>query len=414
MRICVIGSGVAGLTAAFALHGLDGADVTVFEQSPQLGGRADTDKNGEHCPRFFMDDYHELLAILSRIDGADGRSVRDSLQRVRRRSHTPSAGWVDISHLYRVLAPEIPWRDKAQALRQWRPSPLVADQFDSAVSGNRYGSLRHYSPAGLARMCRNLLRSRTAYVLPGSTRTHLVDPWVRHLEARGVDFATGTRVLGLRPGPGSGVLVRTKGGEEAYDAVVVTAFVPDLVALLDASGLFHRIVDHRNTHCVAYTMELDPRERLAPEPVLYGHLGINVLLQPEERRCVVLCTLTPRTDAAHVVPLVREFLGLEYPVVRVLTRPNRRPGEAVYVGDYLRPERILRRRLPGVFFAGSAIRNSYPIDSAEGAARSALAAVRELRRDFGLPAPGTAPGAGAAAARPRCAARTAALPEEAR
>lgn len=66
------------------------------------------------------------------------------------------------------------------------------------------------------------------------------------------------------------------------------------------------------------------------------------------------------------------------------TRPNQRPGEAILVGDYLRPDRILRQPLPGVYFAGSAIHNSYPIDSAEGAARSSLTAAALIRHDHGL------------------------------
>lgn len=269
----------------------------------------------------------------------------------------------------------------------WRPSPLVAER---GLHDNRYGSLRNYSPASLPRLLGSILKSKTGYVLPGPTDRHLIDPWVRHLRANGVELHAGTRITRMEPEPGGVVLTSARGGE-LFDAVVVTTFVPELVTLLNASRLDHTIVEVGHTHCVAHTVELHPDEVVlaSSQPTFYSHNGINVLVQPERARCVVLCTLTSRTDTPYVLGQVRDFLKLEHEFRSVLRRSNQRPGEAVYAADYLRPGRILRRPAPGVYFAGSAIRNTYPVDSAEGAVRSALAVVQQVRRDFGLlvPAP---------------------------
>ncbi|MBK3580344.1 FAD-dependent oxidoreductase [Streptomyces sp. MBT65] len=384
MRICVIGSGIAGLTTAFALCDHPDAELTVYEQDAHFGGRADVGPGGEHCPRFFMDDYRHLLRILGMIKGPDGRTVRDSLRRVRRFAHTETTGWVEISHLYRMLAKEIPLREKLRCLWAWRPSPLLAEKHFRGRGDNRYGSARNYSALSLARMAVNLFRAKTAFVLPGATDTCLVDPWVAHLRERGVTLTADRRVSRVEQA-GRNVRVHTRAGAEQFDAIVITAFVPDMVALLDASRIDHAVSEADHTHCVAFTVDLDPREAVLrePDPVLYSRDGINILVQPEAGRCVVLCTLSPRTDEEYVMAKVRGHLDLRHPLRQVRTRPNQRPGEAILAGDYLRRDRILRRPAPNVHFAGSAIHNSYPIDSAEGAARTGLAAAARIRRDLG-------------------------------
>ena len=406
MRVCVVGGGISGLAAATYLRALPDTHVTVFEQAAHLGGRADVDADGEHCPRFFMDDYTHLFALLRQIPLARGGTVHEALREARRFSHT-DAGWVEISHLYRFLAREIPWRQKIAGARSWRPTPLLAEQH---LNANRYGSLRNYSALPLLRMGANLFRSKIGYVLPGPTDEYLVDPWVNHLREQGVEFAAGRRVTGLEPispvplgargnAPGpdvrhqrrgargragaGGVRVTTDALSADFEVVVVTAFVPDLVHLLNSAGLDHTAVETRHTHCVAHTFDLDPREKIfGSGPTFYCRDGINVLVQPEHHRCVVLCTTSRRTDAAFVLPRVREFLELSHDPLRAVSRVNQRPGEGIMIGDYLRPERILRRPFPGLYFAGSCMRNSYPLDSAEGAARSAFNAFCRIRRDF--------------------------------
>lgn len=384
MRICVIGSGISGLTTAFALCSAPGARISVYEQDTHFGGRADVSADGEHCPRFFMDDYSYLFRVLDLLKGPDGRTVRESLKPVRRFAHTEATGWVEISHLYRMLAKEIPLREKLRIAWGWRPSPLLAERHFRGRGENRYGSARNYSPASMARMAANVLRAKTGFVLPGGTDEHLIDPWVGYLRDRDVTLRAGLRVSRVEP-RGRRLLVHTREGAEEFDAVVVTAFVPDLVALLDASRIDHRVQETEYTHCVAFTLDLDHREAVLrePGPVLYSRDGINALVQPEADRCVVLCTLSPDTDEDFVLAKVRAHLELRHPVLRVRRRPNQRPGEGILSSDYLRPDRILRRPVQGLYFAGSALRNSYPIDSAEGAVRTGLIVAARLRRDFG-------------------------------
>lgn len=389
MKVAVVGAGIAGLSAAHHLSGLGGVSVTVHEQLPRFGGRAGVNELGEHCPRFFMDDYTELFALLRRIPGRGGGSVHDSLRVVRRFAHT-SAGWTEISHLYRVLAKEVPAREKLRMAWSWRPTPLLGEQA-GRHNGNRYGRWHEMSPWPALRAASTVFRSTTGHVLPGATDDYLVEPWVRHLRDRGVTLCAGRRVLAVRP-QAQGVALRTSAGWADFDAVVLAAHLPDLTHLLDASWLDHRLVDEGNLHCAAATVALDPREPLLgePQPRFYGRDGLNMLVQPEAARAVVLCLRSAGTEPDYVARAVAERLGLTHPVLGVRGTTNHRPGEGLFAGHPVRAERILRRPVPHLYFAGSFLRSSYPIDAAETAARTAVAAVREITRDFGL-TPSTAP-----------------------
>ena len=89
MRVAVIGSGISGLSCAFYLAEHPGVEIVVYERDDVLGGRANTNANGEHCPRIFLSDYHTLSGILRRIAGPDGRTVHDHLRSLRRFSYAP-------------------------------------------------------------------------------------------------------------------------------------------------------------------------------------------------------------------------------------------------------------------------------------------------------------------------------------
>lgn len=389
MRVAVVGSGISGLSCAYYLGEHPGVEVVVYERENVFGGRANTIAHGEHCPRVFLDDYHTLFDILRRIPGPDGRSVHAHLRRLRRFSYTDRYGWVEVSHLYRVFAREIPLGQRLRMIRRPR-SPLIAEQFPGANT-NRYGSLKNYSRLALLRMATSLLRSRTAYTFDGPTRTYLVEPWVQHLTGRGVAFRAGHPVTALTPVPG-GITVRSHGAEETFDAVVVTTFVADVVPLLAASGLpsAARILNH--THCKAFTVQLDPAEPAlaVTGPAMYCRDGINLILQSSHQRCIVLVTRAASTADDFVLGKVRDYLDLRYPFRAVRVRDNQLPHEAVYAATYLRPDTVLLRDVPGLYLAGSYLHNSYPVDSGEGAARTALAAYRQLRQTYGLATTSTA------------------------
>jgi len=407
VNICIIGSGISGLSAAFYLTKYQNVRITVYERSDVFGGRANVNQDGEHCPRVFLSDYARLFSILRGVENDDGTSIYDTLQAVHRYCYIEGRGWAEISHLYVALARELSLPDRFKVVKARRTSPLVAAQVPG-TNENRYGSMRNFSPLSLARVITNLRRSTIAFALGGPTDECLISPWVRYLEKAGVTFrkSCGVDVVTSLP---QGVTVRSAAGASMFDAVLVTAFVPDLADLLTASGIDHRVRVLNHTHCKCLTLALDPREKIlaSRELALYSRGGINVVLQPDHSRCVVLCTRPLSTDVGYVVSRVREFLGLEHGITDIKVRDNQQPAEAIYAADYLKPGFILRRGHQNFYFAGSYLKNSYPIDSGEGAARSAFDAVQRIQRDYRLTSAAAAPAPAPAGeyARPRPLAR---------
>jgi glycine/D-amino acid oxidase-like deaminating enzyme len=386
LNICVIGSGISGLSTAFYLSKFLNVDITVFERADAFGGRANVTGNGEHCPRVFLSNYKRLFSILREVENEDGLAVYETLQPVHRYTHVEGRGWAEISHLYVVLAKELSLAERLRVLKARHASPLVAAQVPGA-NDNRYGSVRNFSPLSLARVITNLHRSTIAFALGGPTDECLTSPWVRYLEKVGVTFRRSHPVNSITPSP-HGVSVHSPAGALTFDAVVVATFVSDAADLLAASGIDHRLKALDHVHCQCLTLRLDPRERIfeGGRLGLYSREGINVVLQPGHSRCVVLCTRPLSTDVSYVVSRVRHFLSLEYAIPSITVRNNHQPAEAIYAADYIRPTSILRRNLPRIYFAGSYIKNSYPIDSGESAARSAFNAVQRIQRDYHLSA----------------------------
>jgi len=400
MNVCIIGSGISGLSAAFFLAKYQNVCITVYERSDVFGGRANINEYGEHCPRVFLSDYECLFSILREVENGDGTSIYDTLQAVHRYCHIEGRGWIEISHLYAALARELTLRERFKMVQARRASPLVAAQVPG-TNENSYGSMRNFSPLSLARVIKSLRRSTIAFALGGPTDDCLISPWVRYLEKAGVMFTKSRRIDTITPLP-HGVSVHSIAGVSAFDAVLVTAFVPDLADLLTASGIDHGVKVLNYTHCKCLTLALNPREKILAirQLALYSREGINVVLQPDHSRCVVLCTRPLSTDVSYVVSRVREFLGLEHEIPDITVRDNCRPEEAIFSADYIRPGAILRQCLPHVYFAGSYIKNSYPIDSGEGAARSAFDAVQRIQRDYRLISGNAGPRTSAGYSRP--------------
>jgi hypothetical protein len=98
----------------------------------------------------------------------------------------------------------------------------------------------------------------------------------------------------------------------------------------------------------------------------------------------VLCLRSTSTEPSFVAQAVRDRLGLTYPVRDVRGTTNHRPAEGLFAGRPVRAERILRRPIPHIYFAGSFLRSSYPIDAAETSARTAATVVSAIERDFDL------------------------------
>lgn len=92
MRIAIIGSGISGLTVAHLLARRH-VETVVFERSPHLGGRANIDQDGEHCPRIFLDDYHRFFQLLREIPALTEDHLGHAWCRVR---GTGAPGDIDI------------------------------------------------------------------------------------------------------------------------------------------------------------------------------------------------------------------------------------------------------------------------------------------------------------------------------
>ena len=384
MKIGIVGSGIAGLSTAFYLSQHEGVEIEILERASVPGGRANVLDGAEHCARVFLDDYACLFGVLNRITRDDGRTVRETLVPMNRYSYTHSRGWVELSHLYTVFAREITPAERLRTFLERRRAPLLAEQ-EIGANENRYGSARNYSLPSILRMAANLLKSRRALTVPGRTDEWLIDPWVQHLERRGVTLRTDARVTGLSE-EDEGVSVELAGASRShFDAVVVTSFAPDTGDLLSASGVPHVPLNLPHTHCHVFTLALDPRERcLDGSPRLYSYDGVNVLLQPDASRCLVLCIRSPSTRTDFVVARAREYLELDHEFVDVRVRDNQRQDEAIYIGDYVDPRKLLGRPFRNLYFAGSYLRNRYAVDSGEGAARTALEVARRIAREHEL------------------------------
>ena len=190
---------------------------------------------------------------------------------------------------------------------------------------------------------------------------------------------------------GDSVRIWFADGFHEFDVVIVTAFAHDAYGLLDRSGL-PRLLDHRrHTHCKSFTVDLHPQEPVLADTRgrIAASFGVTTVVQPGTRRCVSMAAYPRSTERDHVLEVIRDQLSLVHPPVRVLERENLRPGEAVFVGDYIDPVALAGSLGPRVQFAGSCMDNSYPVDSAEGAVRSAYQAVERIAA--GIPGVGLRP-----------------------
>lgn len=384
-RICIIGCGISGMAAAHHLSGVAGTRITILEAHEQLGGRANITEDGEHCTRLFLEDYDHARSLLDQVPGRGGGSVWSSLRAAHRFARTRSGRWIEIDHIYAFVSGTegLTARDRLSISRANRQSLLAAKQPGSG-STNRFGSVWNWTPPSLLRALLTVRRVGTgsAYAFPGDTDSHLTVPWVDFLRGRGVEVRGGTPVQSLKIG-NEGVVVATSAGEEVFDIVLVTAFATDAYALLDRSSI-PRFLDHRtHTHCRCFTLELDPREPVLQqsEVQIYAHAGVTTVVQPEARRSVSLAAFPRSTEFDHILSVIQDQLRLRYEPISISDRDNLQPGEAVFIGKYVDPvllERFLGSR---IYFAGSYTSNSYPLDSAEGACRSAAHAVGRITKD---------------------------------
>lgn len=383
MKIGIIGCGIAGLAAAQVIAE-SGLDVMMFERESTGGGHANVLDDGEHCPRFFLDDYTTLLGLLSRVPGRRSASVVDDMIPVTRMAfHAPSGQWEPLDHLYSPMATGVGFRGKFRQYRKSRERRhafLVAQE--TFQTSTIIASRKSYGLVQSLRVVRSFMRSRSGTVLPGDTSRWLIEPWVAYLANLGVDVRFNCAVEGIAPS-NTGVEVRWRDGVAELDGLVLATFTSDALPLFESCDAPFPYPTRQHTHCKALTMKIRHRAEassgLGASPTVRYSDGITVLHQPEEHRCVALCLMTTSTDDDFVVRIAASCLGLEADDLQIIgVRENQDAREAVWVGDYCDQKKARAVLGERVALAGSWLKNSYPVDSGEGAARTGVMAAESL------------------------------------
>ena len=204
-RIAVVGAGVAGLGAAYALRDAD-AEVTVFERRSSVGGRAATNRKAE-C-----------------VYDTGANYVKDEDSEARRASENRAG---------RKARREAPRKASCEAASN-DPRGRVADLLTDELSEGLVeadGPVWTFDSDGEISEGRDDARKWTY-------RDGLVALSDRLREASDATVRTGTEVLSLARGSGRADTpwrLEVRGGEATADAVVVTPPAPVTAYLLDRS-----------------------------------------------------------------------------------------------------------------------------------------------------------------------------------
>ena len=293
LRVIVIGGGVAGLTAAHELSDR-GAAVTVYERRPDWGGKARSQAvagipvggrkplPGEHGFRFYPSFYRHVIDLMQRIPVGGGRSVADRLKPT-----TESAvAMVDKDTWYRFFrrAPDRPL-EILEGLELFFKT-LDFDSADFKLFGakilefftscdeRRLGAYERLSwwqflqgddySRKFQRQLRAVPRTMVAMdpkrgsartigtismqlildfatsgvtndrTLGGPTTELWIDPWIAHLQSRGVRLQPGVAVDGLDVGAGrvSGVRVVGEPVPKVADFYVLAVPIDQAIAMI--------------------------------------------------------------------------------------------------------------------------------------------------------------------------------------
>ena len=249
--VAVLGGGVGGLTAAHELAER-GLDVTVYEASDRLGGKAssyqyESKADGfslpaEHGFRYVPGFYRNLRDTLSRIPDPDGGTVKDNLVTTRETLVTSVSGaetvkqtqtprtvdeWIaaikpasdelsisEINHFQRRLLVFL----TSGRLRRERVLENVTlwEFLDADTQSRAYQQhlaeitqalvAMHPRMASARAICRIHVQLALDQIDPGRpteavlnapTSTAWIDPWVTHLRSLGVQFRTNARVIAI-------------------------------------------------------------------------------------------------------------------------------------------------------------------------------------------------------------------------
>ena len=270
-RIAVVGSGIAGLSCAWALS--TSHDVTLYERDSRLGGHANTlDVEGPGGAPLAVDTgfvvynvpaYPNLDALLDHL-GVETRPTDMSFAVSLDRGRLEYSG-TDLPGLFaqprNLLRPRF-WRMLADLLRFYRLAPPALDTLDETTTlgdwldRNRFstalqddhllpmaaaiwscptGQVRDYPARAFIRFCVNhgLLQVSGRPVwrtIVGGSRVTV--GLLRDAIARTGTVLTGHAIVAVRPTPDGVVLTDQAGTRTAFDAVVLACHAPDALALL--------------------------------------------------------------------------------------------------------------------------------------------------------------------------------------
>ncbi|KAA1420247.1 DUF1365 family protein [Nocardioides humilatus] len=283
-RLAVVGSGVAGMTAAYVASRT--AEVTLYEADDRLGGHADTHLVDDPATSstlaidtgFIVHNRH-TYPVLLRLFAELGVATQESEMSMSTSDEGSGLEWAGAlgasglfptgAHLrdraYLRMLAEIPRfhrrarrlldRDPASPMtlaafldeggfsayfRRHFAEPLVAAVWscDPAVATDYpaaylFTFLRHHGMLGI-------FGSPTWRTVSGGSRSY-VRAAADAIRAEGGTVRTGAAVLAISE-TASGVLVRTASGEEQYDAVVIAAHPDQALRLLEAPSAVQREV----------------------------------------------------------------------------------------------------------------------------------------------------------------------------
>ncbi len=288
-QVGIVGGGILGLTAALRMADA-GADVTVYERAPAVGGLASSARFGDVTwDRFYhviLQTDHALLDLLHRLDLDDevvwrptgtGLYAKGRLYPVttaRDYAVLPVLGMVSKARIAGTMlrASSIHTSDRLETIsaRTWLSrwsGPTAYDRFWQPLLRSKLGD-RHdeASAAFIWAIMRRLYEARRAgmkqdlfgYVPGGYAR--ILTRLGEALEEAGVEVKVASEVREvIGSTTASGCFVRTSDGDHEHERVVVTAPSPIAVKLIPelntAEREAHLAIPYQGVVCVSLLLD---------------------------------------------------------------------------------------------------------------------------------------------------------------